>query len=134
VSDLPEQQIDAPVLQSGVLIPPGEKHLSDAIAATLRLPPGQRAAAFEKFARRIEAIVAAEAPGHPWTCTLYRGTDGSHVFRGGAGHSLVVDPLGRLWRALNYEHFETAYDISPDACTITALTPRYEQPREYLPR
>ena len=84
--------------------------------------------------REIERSVRASAPEHPWTCTVYRGTDGSHVFRGGVGHSLVIDPAGRLWRARSYEDFLTTYDITPSTCTIATLTPLYGQMREYLPR
>jgi hypothetical protein len=121
-------------LRSGVLVPPGEKPLGDAIAETLRTPPAERAALFEKRAREIEAFVAATAPDHPWTCTVYRGTDSSHVFRGGVGHSLVIDPQGRLWRARSYEDFETTWNIGPNTATIASLTPLYEQMREYVSR
>jgi hypothetical protein len=121
-------------LQSGVLIPPGEKPLGDAIAETLRAPVSERAALLERHTKEIEAFVAATTPDHPWTCTVYRGTDGSHVFRGGVGHSLVIDPQGRLWRARSYEDFETTYDVGPNTCTIATLTPLYRQMREYVPR
>ena len=39
----------------------------------------------------IAAYVAANFPQRPWTCTLFTGTDGSRIFRGGVGHSLVID-------------------------------------------
>lgn len=121
----------APELQSSVLVPPGEKPLSAAIATTLSLPPEERAATFTRLVRDIEIHVAATAPEHPWTCVVYRGTDGSHVFRGGVGHSLVIDSQGRLWRARSYEDFLTTYDITPTTCVIATLTPLYEQMREY---
>ncbi|HEY3351092.1 MAG TPA: hypothetical protein VGM13_15040 [Thermoanaerobaculia bacterium] len=119
-------------LRSGILIPPGEKPLGNAIAETLRAPVAERAALLERRTKEIEAFVAATAPDHPWTCTVYRGTDGSHVFRGGVGHSLVIDPQGRLWRARSYEDFETTYDVGPNTCTIATLTPLYRQMREYV--
>lgn len=122
-----------PKLQSGILIPPGEKPLGAAIATTLALPPQERAATFTRLVRDIELLVAATAPGQPWTCTVYRGTDGSHVYRGGVGHSLVIDTQGRLWRARSYEDFATTYDITPTTCVIATLTPLYEQMREYTP-
>lgn len=121
-------------LQSGVSIPPGEQPLGEAIAEVLRLPPMQRAECFAQRVRDIAAWVAAHHPDRPWTCTVHIGTDGSHVFRGGVGHSLVIDPEGRLWRARSYEDFETTYDITPQTCTIATLTPLYAQMREYRPR
>lgn len=131
----PDAPSDAsPELTSGVLIPPGERPLGEAIAQTLRAPVHARAALLESLVRDIEAHVRASAPEHPWTCTVYRGTDGSHVFRGGVGHSLVIDPAGRLWRARSYEDFLTTYVITPSSCTIATLTPLYDQMREYLPR
>ena len=133
MSDTPERPKDTP-LQSGIFVPPGEKLLSEAIADTLRTPPEQRAAVFEAHARRIEEYVARTAPEHPWTCTVYTGTDGSHIFRGGVGHSLVIDPQGRLWRARSYEDFETTYVSDGTVYAIDTLTPLYHQMREYLPR
>jgi hypothetical protein len=121
-------------LQSGISIPPGERPLGEAIAEVLRLPPAQRAESFARRVGEIAAWVAAHHPDRPWTCAVHRGTDGSHVFRGGVGHSLVIDPEGRLWRARSYEDFETTYEITPQTCTIATLTPLYAQMREYLPR
>lgn len=70
----------------------------------------------------------------PWTCKVFTGTDGSRIFRGGVGHSLVIDPTGRLWRALSYEDFHTTYTLTENSCEIASLTPLYSQMREYLPR
>src|SRR2546430_9164113 len=86
-------------LQSGILPSPGEPMLSDAITLTLAAPAQDRANLFERLTQAIVANVSASAEGRPWACTVHRGTDGSRVFRGGIGHSLVVDPDGRLWRA-----------------------------------
>ena len=121
-------------LQSGVSIPPGERPLGEAIAEVLGLPPALRADVFAQRVHEIAAWVAAHHPERPWTCEYYRGTDASHVFRGGVGHSLVIDPEGRLWRARSYEDFDTTYDITPQTCTIATLTPLYPQMREYRPR
>ena len=121
-------------LQSGISVPPGEKPLSDAIRRTLAAPPQDRAALFERLVREIELLVMAMPDHRPWTCTTYIGTDGSSVFRGGVGHSLVIDPAGRLWRARSYEDFLTTYTITPTTCAIDSLTPLYSQMREYLPR
>ena len=123
-----------PQLQSGISVPPGEKPLSDAIRQTLAAPPQARAALFERLVREIELLVAALPDGRPWTCTVYTGTDGSHIFRGGVGHSLVIDPAGRLWRARSYEDFLTTYTLTPTTCVIASLTPLYAQMREYLPQ
>jgi len=78
--------------------------------------------------------MAAHPGERPWTCRVYRGTDGSTIFRGGIGHSLVVDPSGRLWRARSYEDFETTYSFTEQSCEIESLTPVYSQMREYRPR
>ena len=68
-----------------------------------------------------------------WTCRVYTGTDGSRIFRGGVGHSLVIDASGRLWRARSYEDFDTTYALTDSTCEIDRLTPLYAQMREYLP-
>ena len=113
---------------------PGETSLSDAIRQTLSAPPPTRAAMFEKLAREIEQIVAQACPDHPWTCQVYNGLDGSRIFRGGVGTSLVIDPEGRLWRARNYEDFETTYRIEANTCEIEMLRPIYSQMRQYVPK
>jgi len=75
--------------------------------------------------------MAAHPAERPWTCVVYTGTDGSRIFRGGIGHSLVIDPDGRLWRARSYEDFQTTYTFSEKTCEIDTLTPLFEQMREY---
>jgi len=114
-------------------VSPGETSLSDAIRQTLSAPADTRAAMFEKLAREIEQIVAQTCPDHPWTCKVYNGLDGSRIFRGGVGTSLVIDPEGRLWRARNYEDFETTYRIEGNTCEIEMLRPIYSQMRQYVP-
>jgi hypothetical protein len=108
--------------------------LGRAIAETLRAPACDRARLFEQFVREIESYMAAHPAERPWTCKVYTGTDGSRIFRGGGGHSLVIDPDGRLWRARSYEDFETTYTFADGKCEIETLTPLFEQMREYLPR
>ena len=130
----PESLAKAPRLQSAILVPPGEPLLRAAIAETLQTPPARRGALFSLRSREIQAFIANNHPDQPWTCTVYRGTDGSHIFRGGVGHSLVIDPDGRLWRGRSYEDFQTTYDITPADCTIATLTPLYAQMRQYLTR
>ena len=121
-------------LTSSVLTSPADAMLGEAIAQTLRLPLEARAADFEARMRDIEAFMKAHPEERPWTCTYFDGTDGSRVFRGGVGHSLVIDPAGRLWRARSYEDFLTTYTITEKTCEIETLTPIYAQMREYLPR
>src|SRR5690349_3998553 len=96
-------------LRSGVLSSPADPMLGRAIAAALAAPAGERARLFARLVREIEAFMAAHPEERPWTCKVYSGTDGSTVFRGGVGHSLVIDPEGRLWRARSYEDFDTTY-------------------------
>ena len=121
-------------LQSGILRSPADEMLAAAIASTLAAPPAERSELFLRQVREIEAFMAAHPQERPWTCTLYTGTDGSHIFRGGVGHSLVIDPAGRMWRARSYEDFETTYRLTPNTAEIETLTPLYAQMREYLPR
>lgn len=121
-------------LQSGVLTSPADEMLGRAIRETLRAPATDRVRLFEQFVREIEVYMADHPAERPWTCTVYTGTDGSRIFRGGIGHSLVIDVDGRLWRARSYEDFETTYTFSDDKCEISTLTPLFEQMREYEPR
>jgi hypothetical protein len=123
-----------PALQSGVLQSPAEPRLSRAIAVTLAAPPADRTRLFTGLVREIEQFMAAHPEERPWTCTVYTGTDGSTIFRGGVGHSLVIDPDGRLWRGRSYEDFETMYRFESGTCRIDTLTPLYGQMREYQPR
>jgi hypothetical protein len=119
-------------LQSGVLSSPADPMLGRAVAATLAAPAADRARLFTELVREIESFMAAHPQERPWTCTVYTGTDGSTIFRGGVGHSLVIDPDGRLWRARSYEDFDTTYRFTETSCEIEALTPLYAQMREYL--
>src|SRR5262249_48059893 len=85
------------LLVSGVLSSPADGMLRRAIADTLSAPAGDRARLFEQFVREIESFMADHPEERPWTCRVYTGTDGSRIFRGGVGHSLVIDASGRLW-------------------------------------
>jgi len=118
-------------LQSGVLSSPADDMLGRAIYETLRAPASDRARLFEQFVREIEDYMAAHPAERPWTCTIHTGTEGSRIFRGGIGHSLVIDPDGRLWRARSYEDFQTTYTFNGNKCEIGTLTPLFEQMREY---
>lgn len=119
------------LLQSGVLYSPADEMLKQAISDTLDAPVNERARVFEQFTAEIEAYVASHYPERPWTCRCYTGTDGSRIFRGGIGHSLVIDTSGRLWRARSYEDFDTTYKFTMATCEIDTLTPKYENMREY---
>jgi hypothetical protein len=132
----PRQSCDkAPeeVLQSGVLTSPAEPMLGRAIALTLAARPADRTRLFTELVREIEQFMAAHPEARPWTCAVYSGTEGSAIFRGGVGHSLVIDADGRLWRARSYEDFATTYRFDQNTCVIDTLTPLYSQMREYLP-
>jgi hypothetical protein len=121
-------------LQSGVLTSPADALLAQAVAATLRAAPQQRTALFEQHIIELQSFMAAHPHERPWSCTFFTGTDGSRIFRGGVGHSLVIDPAGRLWRARSYEDFDTTYTLTATSCDIATLTPLYGQMREYLCR
>jgi hypothetical protein len=119
-------------LQSGVVTSPADGMLSRAIAEVLEAPPADRAGLFSRLVLGIEEYMAQHPEERPWTCTRYVGTDGSSIFRGGIGHSLVIDPEGRLWRARSYEDFETTYAFAGTSCEIDTLTPIYGGMREYV--
>jgi hypothetical protein len=121
-------------LQSAVLTSPADGMLSAAIALTLQAPPAGRPDLFLGLVRDIESFMAAQPQERPWTCTVFTGTDGCRIFRGGVGHSLVIDPDGRLWRARSYEDFETTYTFTQNSCEIASLTPLYDQMSEYRSR
>jgi len=108
--------------------------LAAAIAQVLASPHSERVELFLCQVQEIEAFMAAHPQERPWTCTVWTGTDGSRIFRGGVGHSLVIDLQGRLWRARSYEDFQTEYAFTGNSCQIASLTPLYEQMREYLPQ
>jgi hypothetical protein len=112
-------------LQSGVLTSPADAMLSRAVALTLAAPPQERAVLFDQLTQEIFRHMAAHPAERPWTCSVYTGTDGSRIFRGGIGHSLVIDPSGQLWRARSYEDLQTTYDVNHPLCPITSLTPLY---------
>jgi hypothetical protein len=121
-------------LQSGVVRSAADDMLGLAVAETLDTPAANRARVFSQLVHGIEEFMALHPEERPWTCTRYRGTDGSSIFRGGVGHSLVIDPEGRLWRARSYEDFETTYVFAGTSCEIDTLTPLYAQMREYCRR
>jgi hypothetical protein len=120
-------------LQSGILTSAAEPLLSRAIAQALAAPAADRARLFTIFVRNIEIFMATQPDERPWTCRVYLGTDGSTIFRGGVGHSLVIDSTGCLWRARSYEDFDTTYAFNGLIYEIDALTPLYSQMREYCP-
>jgi hypothetical protein len=118
-------------LTSGVLTSPADALLSAAIATTLNSEAALRAAVFTAQVRQIEAYMASRPQERPWTCRVLTGTDGSVVFRGGVGHSLVIDREGRLWRARSYEDFDTTYVQVGEIFDVDAVTPLYAQMRQY---
>lgn len=128
--NVPVEAHAEPPLQSGVLTSPAEPMLGAAIAQTLAASAHERRGLFARLVREIEQFMAAHPEERPWTCTVFTGTDGAAIFRGGVGHSLVIDPSGRLWRGRSYEDFETGYRFEGGTCAISSLTPVYEQMRE----
>lgn len=115
-------------------LPSGEAMFSTAIACALQALPQDRADLFERLTGEIADLTTAQGSGwKPWTRTVHTGTDGSRIFRGGVGFSVVIDPQGQLWRAASHEDFEATFTITPTSCEIETLTPKYSQMREYLP-
>ena len=113
----------------------GEAMLRQAIHRVLAAPPSERPDLLERLTGEITAVTTAPGCGlRPWTCSVHTGTDGSRIFVGGVGFSIVVDPEGRLWRAGTHEDFETTYRITPTSCEIVAMEPKHSRMREYLPR
>jgi hypothetical protein len=133
--DMRERFQNITLLRSEISAPSGEQMLGKAIAITLQTPAQDRAELFELLVREIVAITAEPNSGtKPWVCFVHNGTDGSRIFRGGIGTSLVVDPQGRLWRARTYEDFETTYTITARSCEIATMKPNYNLMREYIIR
>ena len=99
--------------------------LREAIVSTFQVEASSRAMFLDGRLREIEDFIKRTGFERPWTYTIFTGTDGSTIFRGGTGHSLVVDRDGVLWRARSLEDFETEYDLANNECRIAALTPIY---------
>src|SRR2546423_1796435 len=114
-------------LVSFVLTSPADPLLRDAIAETLRAEPHARAALFEQRLREIEEFIQSRPDEMPFRFWAFTGTDGSRIFRGRAGLSMVIDPAGAMWRARSYEDFDTTYTITEKSCSIDTLTPRYAE-------
>lgn len=130
---MPNQEVQSggDSLVSAVATSPADPLLRNAIVDALRMLPGGRAAFLAVRLGEIQAFMEQRPAERPWTFSEFAGTDGSHIFRGGVGHSLVVDPEGTLWRARSYEDFVTVYSIADKRCTIAALTPIYRDMRRY---
>ena len=108
--------------------------LRSAIAETLEAPPASRAGLFTRLVLEIVDFVRENPGERSWSCAFHTGVDESAIFRGGHGHSLVIDRAGRLWRARSYEDFETTYTFTGTSCEIATLTPLYALMREYRAR
>ena len=117
--------------QSPILAASGEEMFSKAIALTLEARPDKRLELFERLLQEIVAIVSANPEMRPWKYDQHAGSDGSRIFSGGIGLSLVVDPEGRLWRGRTYEDFETTYTITATSREVESMTPKYDGMREY---
>ena len=116
-------------MQSGVLTSPADAMLREAIDATLRAEPHERADLFARLLREIEDFMGRHPEELAFRVVAYTGTDGSRIFRSRDGRSIVVDPAGALWRARSYEDFDTTYTSPETGCSIDTLTPRYAKMR-----
>lgn len=110
----------------------GSVMFKKAIQLTLQTPLDKHAALFEKLAEYVQKNAIYEDIHKSWMYNLHTGTDGSRIFRGGIGFSLVIDPQGRLWRAATAEDFETTYILTATSCEIDTMTPIYATMREYV--
>ena len=107
--------------------------LRAAIALTLEADPRERADLFERLTGDIAVVTTAPGSGmRPWTRTVHAGVDGSRIFSGGIGLSIVVDAQGRLWRGRTYEDFATTHRLTAGSCEVESMAPRYAQMREYV--
>ncbi|HEX8174939.1 MAG TPA: hypothetical protein VF543_07455 [Pyrinomonadaceae bacterium] len=127
-----EESQSITLLQSEISVSLGEEMLGKAIATTLLTPAQHRAELFELLMQEIAATMLASDSKKTWTYFVHQGTDGSRIFRGGTGRSIVVDPEGRLWRARTYEDFETTYTIADTSCEIDTMKPNYSLMKEYV--
>jgi hypothetical protein len=116
-------------MQSFVLTSPADALLRDAIDATLRAAPDERAGLFERLLREIEAFMGRHPEELAFRIVAYTGTDGSRIFRSRDGRSIVIDSEGAMWKARSYEDFDTTYTSPESGCRIDTLTPRYEEMR-----
>jgi hypothetical protein len=111
----------------------GEAMLRAAISLTLEAAPRERADLFERLTGDIAALTTAPGTSlRPWRRTVHTGVDGSRIFCGGVGLSVVIDPEGRLWRGRTYEDFATTYRLTDSSCEVETMEPRYAQMREYV--
>jgi len=104
----------------------------NAILLTLKAQPEERIALFEALVKYIHQSAVFDDVYKTWDYHVHTGTDGSRIFRGGIGFSLVIDPHGRIWRAATHEDFETTYTLTPTSCEIATMTPLYATMREYV--
>lgn len=119
--------------QELILPADGSLMFKKAIWLTLQEAPVNRAFFFDSLAKYIqENALYEDNSSKSWTYQLLFGTDGSYIFKGGIGFSLVVDLNGRLWRAATLEDFETTYTITTNSCEIATMTPIYANMKEYV--
>ena len=111
-----------------------EAMLGDAIAAALAAEPQMRVDLFARLVEEIAEFSRAHPEERPWKYEMFEGTDGSRIFRGGTGQSIVIDPAGVIWRARSYEDFHTTYTSPETGCKIATLTPLYVEMRRYTPQ
>ena len=110
---------------------PADGLLRDAIQTALRAEPHGRGELFARLLDDIEAFMKQRPEERPWTYSAFTGTDGSRIFRGAVGRSIVIDPDGTMWRARSYEDFDTKYNITKNECRIESLTPIFDAMERY---
>jgi hypothetical protein len=132
-SDVNGAEADAidTTLSSSVSTSPADALLSQAITTALCADPSIRGELFARLLADIASCMQDVPLERPWTFEALSGTDGSRIFRGQTGRSIVVDPLGMLWKARSYEDFHIEYVIEHWTCSIASITPNYEFMQPY---
>jgi hypothetical protein len=68
--------------------------LGEAVGRLKRAPPGERGALLDRY---IKEILDTDQGKSGWSANKMPTTDGSTMYTGGAGRTVVVDPAGEVY-------------------------------------